>query len=79
MALVKALQNKKAESFYFIQGAIDAGWVRVWRAQFEPVYSTINGDPLFSLMIGGVTVRLTTMRSKSKIEEEFLFADSIEL
>lgn len=71
MALLKALQDKTNESFYYLQGAIDVGWVTVWRAELEPILSQLQLDSQFSLMMGGVRARLATMRSKMAVEDEF--------
>lgn len=71
MALLKALQGKKSESFYYLQGAIDVGWVTVWQAELEPILSQLQLDSQFSLMMGGVKARLATMRTKMEIEDEF--------
>jgi len=76
MALIRALQSKKSESIYFIQGAIDAGWITAWNAEVEPIFANINQDAQFILMMGGVTARLTTMKSKMNSEADFLLADS---
>jgi len=63
MALLKALKDKESESFYYLQGAIDVGWVTVWRAELEPILSKLHQEPQFALMMGGVRARLATMRS----------------
>jgi len=71
MALLKALQDKESESFYYLQGSIDVGWVTVWQAELEPILSKLQLNSQFSLMMGGVRARLATMRSKMNIKDEF--------
>jgi len=75
MALLKALQGKNSEAFFYLQGAIDVGWVTVWRAEIEPIFTPLREDPHFSLMMGGVKARLATMRSKMDTEDGFSLAD----
>ena len=77
LSLINALQNKKNETYQYLQAAIDAGWVTVWQAKIEPIFTSLNQDAQFELMMGGVTARLTTMKNKMNIESEFLLADSI--
>jgi TolB-like protein/Tfp pilus assembly protein PilF len=79
MALVRTLQNKTNEAFYYLQGAIDVGWVRAWEAEVEPILKPINEDIQFTLMLGGVKARLATMRVRMADEEEFLLAGSEEI
>ncbi len=76
MALISALQNKKTETYQYMQGAIDAGWVRIWQAEFEPVFSQINNEQQFTQMMGGIRARLATMRARAEDENAFLLADS---
>ncbi len=75
MAMIKSLQQKNDQAFYYLQGAIDAGWVQVWQAELEPAFNTINKEQQFVLMMGGVTARLANMRTRLKAEDEFLLAD----
>ena len=76
MALINALQNNKAETYQYIQAAIDAGWIKVWQAEFEPVLAGINKEQQFTQMMGGIKARLATMRARSEGENSFLLADS---
>ncbi|MEW6982443.1 tetratricopeptide repeat protein [Colwelliaceae bacterium 6471] len=76
MALVKSLQSKTTEAFYYMQGAIDAGWIRVWGADIEPIFTRINQESQYAKMMGGVSARLATMRDKMAADNEFLLADS---
>ncbi|SFD11407.1 tetratricopeptide repeat protein [Pseudoalteromonas denitrificans] len=75
MTLLKSLQGKKGEAFYYLQGAIDVGWVSVWRAQAEPILTLLQKDTQFSQMMGGVKARLATMRAKMEVKDEFSFAE----
>ena len=77
-SLVRSLQNNSTEALYFLQGAIDAGWVKTWQANFEPALSTLHEDTAYQQMIGGVTARLATMRNKLASEDEFLLAENEE-
>ena|GEM_PF-1832712 len=70
------LQQKSDEAFYFMQGAIDTGWVKVWQAEFDPIFNSINNESQFAQMMGSVSARLVTMRVKMAAENEFLLADS---
>lgn len=76
MALVKALQQKNDEALYYLQAAIDAGWVRVWQAEIEPVLAHLSNGPQFQQMLGGIKARLSMMRSRANNQETFLLADS---
>ncbi len=76
MAMLKSLQLKKDEAFYYMQGAIDTGWVQSWKAQLDPVFSSVSSDPQFAQMMGGVEARLATMRTSLEADDEFLLADS---
>lgn len=76
MAQIKALKNDKEEAFYYLQGAIDVGWVRVWEAEFEPTFALLSSEVQFAQMMGGVKARLATMRIRMNDEDEFLFADT---
>jgi len=76
MALINALQNKDSETYQYLQGAIDAGWIRVWQADLEPILAKINKEEQFGQMMGGIRARLATMRSRSKGDNTFLLADS---
>ena len=64
MALTKALRNNRTEAFYYLQGAIDVGWVQVWEAEIEPIFQPVSQDVQFTLMMGGVKARLANMRSR---------------
>ena len=76
MAQINALKNNKEEAFYYLQGAIDVGWVRVWEAEFDPAFTLLKREPQFAQMMGGVEARLATMRSKMHEQDEFLLADT---
>ncbi|MFT5838132.1 MAG: TolB-like protein/Tfp pilus assembly protein PilF [Flavobacteriales bacterium] len=76
MAQIKALKNNKEEAFYYLQGAIDVGWVRVWEAQFDPVFTLLRRETQFALMMGGVKARLATMLNRMNAQDEFLLADT---
>ena len=76
MAQIKALKSDKKEAFYYLQGAIDVGWVRVWEAQFDPVFALLRSETQFAQMMGGVNARLATMRDRMHEEDEFLLADT---
>lgn len=74
MALISALNNNKSISYQYLQGAIDAGWVKAWQADFEPILAQMNKEKQFSQMMGGIRARLATMRTRE--EDEFLLAGS---
>jgi TolB-like protein/Tfp pilus assembly protein PilF len=76
MALIKSLQGKKDDAFYFMQGAINVGWVKVWRAEIEPAFASLNKESQFTQMMGGVKARLATMRTQLEADDAFLMADS---
>ena len=76
MALISALQNNKAEAYQYIQGAIDAGWIKVWQADLEPILAQLNEEQQFSQMMGGIRARLANMRARSEGDNSFLLAGS---
>ncbi|MFT6270501.1 MAG: TolB-like protein/Tfp pilus assembly protein PilF [Alphaproteobacteria bacterium] len=75
MAQIKALKNDQEEAFYYLQGAIDVGWVRVWEAEFNPAFALLRSETQFAQMMGGVKARLATMRNRMNDQDEFLLAD----
>lgn len=76
MALISALQNDKTETYQYIQGAIDAGWIKAWQADLEPILTVINEEKQFSQMMGGIRPRLANMRARIEGDNTFLLADS---
>ena len=76
MALIKALQNKTDEALYYLQGAIDAGWVSVWQAETELVFNEVSQLQQFGQMLGGVKAKLANMKNRINNEESFLLAES---
>lgn len=71
MTLLKTLQGKESEAFYYLQGAIDVGWILLWQAQLDPILYSLRSNTQFTLMMGGVEARLATMRSKMDKVGEF--------
>ncbi|MFT4941754.1 MAG: TolB-like protein/Flp pilus assembly protein TadD [Paraglaciecola sp.] len=76
MAQINALQQNKEEAFYYIQGAIDVGWVRVWEVEQSPVFGWLSQYMQFSQMMGGIKARLATMRNRMHDADEFLLAEA---
>jgi TolB-like protein/Flp pilus assembly protein TadD len=76
MAQIKALKNNKEEAFYYLQGAIDVGWVRVWEAKFDPTFALLRNETQFAQMMGGVNARLATMLNRMHDQDEFLLAET---
>jgi len=76
MALINALKDNKKETYQYIQGAIDAGWIKAWQAEFEPVLAQIKEEQQFTQMMGGIRARLATMRARSDGENGFILANS---
>lgn len=76
MAQINALKQNKEEAFYYIQGAIDVGWVRVWEVEHAPIFDWLSQDIQFKQMMGGIKARLATMRSRMHDEDEFLLAEA---
>ncbi|MFT5758280.1 MAG: TolB-like protein/Flp pilus assembly protein TadD [Alteromonadaceae bacterium] len=74
MAMIKSIEEKNDEAFYYLQGAIDAGWVRVWEAEIEPIYAHLSSQIQFTQMMGGVKARLATMRNRIEDEGDFLLS-----
>jgi TolB-like protein/tetratricopeptide (TPR) repeat protein len=74
MAMVKSIEDKKDEAFYYLQGAIDAGWVRAWEAEIEPIYAHLSSERQFTQMMGGVKARLATMRTRIEDGDAFLLS-----
>jgi len=79
MAMLRTIEGKTNEAFYYLQGAIDVGWVRAWEAEVEPILNPIRSDVQFTLMMGGVKARLANMRVRMADEEEFMLAGSEEI
>jgi TolB-like protein/tetratricopeptide (TPR) repeat protein len=75
MALIKVLQKNDNEAFNYLQGAIDAGWIQAWRANYEPIFDTIRGNDRFSKMIGGIEAKLANMRTRMTGQNDFLVAE----
>ena len=76
-SLVKSLQGNTNEALYYLQGAIDAGWVKTWQAKFEPALASLQNNLAYQQMLGGVSARLATMRTKAT-KDEFLLAENEE-
>lgn len=76
MAQINALKQNKEEALYYMQGAIDVGWVRLWEAKYQPIFSLLHQDTQFVLMMGGVEARLATMRNRMHDDDEFLLAEA---
>ncbi len=76
MALISALKNNKAETYQYIQGAIDAGWVKVWQADLEPILTAMHEEQQFKQMMGGIRARLVNMRARVADESSFVLAGS---
>jgi tetratricopeptide (TPR) repeat protein len=76
MSMIRGIQNKPTEAFYYLQGAIDVGWVQSWEAKLEPIFKSLSDDIQFTLMMGGVEARLATMRSRVAEDDAFLFDES---
>ncbi|NQZ12301.1 MAG: hypothetical protein HRT35_34545, partial [Algicola sp.] len=79
MALIRTIQGKVIEAFYYLQGAVDVGYVQIWEAEVEPIFATIKGDIQFTLMTGSVKERLANMRTRMADEEAFMMADNEEI
>lgn len=79
MSLVKTIKGNTNEAFYYLQGAIDVGWVRAWEAEIEPIMGSMQDDIQFTLMIGGVKARLANMRVRMADEDNFLLEGSEEI
>ena len=75
MALIQALQSKSSETYQYLQAAIDAGWIKAWQADIEPILGEMNKEQQFGQMLGGIRARLATMRSRND-DNTFLLADS---
>ena len=76
MALINSLKNKKSATYQYFQGAIDAGWIKVWQADLEPILGQINKESQFGQMMGGIKARLATMRTRTDGDNTFLLAES---
>lgn len=45
MAQINGLKNNNKEAFYYLQGAIDVGWVGVWEVEFDPAFTALKLEP----------------------------------
>jgi len=75
MAMIRAIEENKDEAFYYLQGAIEAGWVRAWEAELEPIYAHLSSEKQFTQMMGGVKARLATMRNRVEDGDAFLLSN----
>ena len=75
MALVHSLRGDEAESFNYLQGAIDAGWVQVWQANLEPIFAKMATQARFGQMMGGISARLAYMRNRLNDRRSAVLAD----
>ncbi|PKG82224.1 hypothetical protein CXF85_15140 [Colwellia sp. 75C3] len=76
MALINSLKNNTSATYQYFQGAIDAGWIKVWQADLEPILANMNKEQQFGQMMGGIRARLATMRARTNGDNTFLLADS---
>ncbi|MFT5137721.1 MAG: TolB-like protein/tetratricopeptide (TPR) repeat protein [Arenicella sp.] len=75
MALVHTLRGNQTESFNYLQGAIDAGWVQAWQAKLEPIFVGMAKQARFGQMMGGISARLAYMRNRLKDKESSILAE----
>jgi TolB-like protein/Tfp pilus assembly protein PilF len=75
MALIRSLQNNISDVYYFMQGAIDLGWLQTWKAEHEPIFSVVAKDLQFAQMMGGIKAKLATLRSRIDDQVPFLLAE----
>ena len=75
MALLHTLRGNESESFNYLQGAIDAGWVQVWQAKQEPIFAEMATQARFGQMMGGINARLAYMRNRLKDKQSSILAD----
>lgn len=76
MAQIYALKGVEQEAFYYMQAAIDLGWVRTWEAVHSPIFEEMSKNTQFAQMIGGIQARLATMRIRMQKKESTLLADA---
>lgn len=76
MAQINILRGNTEEAFYYMQAAIDLGWVRVWEAENDPVFADLSKETQFAQMIGGLKAKLANMRIRMQSEGEFLLAEA---
>ena len=76
MAQIFALKGNNQEAFYYLQSAIDLGWVRTWEAEHSPIFATMSQDTQFALMMGGIKARLATMRTRMQEQDTYLLAEA---
>ncbi len=76
LALINALKGSTVDTYQYLQGAIDAGWIKVWQAELEPILSQMHNEQQFGQMMGGIRARLATMRARSEDENSFQLANS---
>lgn len=76
MAQINILRGNAEEAFYYMQAAIDLGWVRVWEAENDPVFSILSQETQFAQMMGGLKAKLANMRSRMQSQGEWLLADA---
>lgn len=76
MAQINILRGNSEEAFYYMQAAIDLGWVRVWEAENDPVFSILSQETQFAQMMGGLKAKLANMRTRMQSQGEWLLADA---
>ena len=74
LALISAIQNNKSDFYQYLQVAIDAGWIKVWQANVEPILTQMQSEQQFGQMMGGIKARLATMRARAD-DNKFILAN----
>jgi serine/threonine protein kinase/tetratricopeptide (TPR) repeat protein len=69
VAVINAIQGRKAEAREWLQKAIDAGWRRHRWASVNPLFENIHNDLQFKKMMAEVKVMVEDMRKRAEGEE----------
>lgn len=79
LAMVSAVKQNTTETFHYLQGAIDVGWVQTWQVENDPIFAGLRNDIQYTLMIGGVERKVTQMRERMTEDEAFMLAGAEEI
>ncbi len=70
MAALHAIQGDKAEAYYWLQEAIDAGWLDHRLALRDPLFEDLHGEVRFQEMLAQVKAKVDSMRKRVEELEE---------
>ncbi len=70
MARINAALHKKAESYEWLQKAIDAGWIEYRWGMIDPLLEDLHNDERFKQMMAQVKAKVDQMRQRVEMMEQ---------